>query len=313
MDGEQIKNSCFSPTLLPTGKKHIHTQEQGKRHWWAVIWIYCQHVTHSGVFFFPSSFNLQPSFSSCHDITQGDGFHKQAHTLQGKQDSSVGHAGLCTAAPQHGSPGALSSKNSFGMNRSTHLLSFAGLRAARRRFLHTSLQAALHPCVLLPHPNCTFPPRKPDSSALRDDLCSFLLAVRYIQPFRDWVEPQLSSPFKPGLEKPMVIVCVTNALSHPASARGQQHPRSAREGAAGFLYLVQAKCSRMFGYLFVSKMFWTLQQQSGKITSRSRMNHSDCTSNSFTHCCSLITCKNQLRFTGMGGSQKSNFPGVRTQ
>lgn len=215
-------------------------------------------MTHSGVFFFPSSFNLQPSFSSCHDITQGDGFHKQAHTLQGKQDSSVGHAGLCTAAPQHGSPGALSSKNSFGMNRSTHLLSFAGLRAARRRFLHTSLQAALHPCVLLPHPNCTFPPRKPDSSALRDDLCSFLLAVRYIQPFRDWVEPQLSSPFKPGLEKPMVIVCVTDALSHPASARGQQHPRSAREGAAGFPYLVQAKCSRMFGYLFVSKMFWTI-------------------------------------------------------
>lgn len=134
-----------------------------------------------GSFFSPSSFNLQPSFSSCHDITQGDGFHKQAHTLQGKQDSSVGHAGLCTAAPQHRSPGTLSSKNSFGTDGATHLLSFAGLRAARRGFLHhTSLQAALHPCVLLLHPKCTFPSRKPDSSALRDDLCIFLLAVRYI-------------------------------------------------------------------------------------------------------------------------------------
>lgn len=268
-----------------------------------------------GSFFSPFSFNLQPSFSSCHDITQGDGFHKQAHKLQGKQDSSVGHAGLCTAAPQHGSPGTLFSKNSFGMDGATHLLSFAGLRAARRGFLHhTSLQAALHPCVLLPHPKCTFPPRKPDSSALGDDLCIFLLAVRCIQSFRDWVEPQLSSPFKPRLEKPMVIVCVTDVLSHPASARGQQHPRGAREGAAGFPYLVQAKCSRMFWYLFVSKMFWILQQQSGQITSLDpEWANSGCTSNSFTHCRGLITCKNQLKFTGMGGSQKSNFPGVWTQ
>lgn len=63
-----------------------------------------------------------------------------------------------------------------------------------RILYHTSLQAALHPGVLLPHPDCTFPPRKPDSSALRDDLCCLLLAARYTKSFRDWVEPELPSP-----------------------------------------------------------------------------------------------------------------------
>lgn len=104
--------------------------------------------------------------------------------------------------------------------------------------------------------------------------------------------------------------CMRDRCALPSSISPRPAAPTQCSGRSCWLPIPSASKMLQDVRIFVSKMFWTLQQQSGKITSRSRMNHSDCTSNSFTHCCSLITCKNQLKFTGMGGSQKSNFPGV---
>lgn len=99
------------------------------------------------------------------------------------------------ASPQQHSPGTFSCKT-LGV-ATTEPPTLQALKTAWRGFLyHSSLR---HPRVLLLHPHCTFLPRAPDSSALQNDLCCFLLAVHDIKSFRDRVEPELPPPsLNPG-------------------------------------------------------------------------------------------------------------------
>lgn len=159
MDGEQIKTSCFSPDLLPTGGKKLQTHTRTREE--ALMSCYLNLLPSSdpqwGLHFFPPLIYNPVSHHVMTSPREFDFTNTQTH-LTGNRMNPWAILGSVQHHPSSTPQAPSLPKTSFAV-AVTEPPIFQALRAAWGDFCAAPVSGSIRPHVLVLHPHCALLPR----------------------------------------------------------------------------------------------------------------------------------------------------------